>query len=231
MKQSKIVCIGAIILIIGIVAFLAIELAVAMAWEMEPYNYFFNKISDLGAPDVGMIKNRFVNSPLHTVFNIACMVLGVVFIFGFYCMNNYIKGPHKALSMIFLAIAGIGLTMIGVFPTSDHQGFTLHILFAGFAILGGSLAMITFGLSQMKVQMRKTGLCCVIFGVLNFVWTVLAKLSLNVGGMFERFAVYTIFAFGLVFSIFVLILYKKDTLLTKNSVPNTPTDSLTSPVE
>ncbi len=61
--STKRTIIGAVILILNPLLYLAIEAVTAAAWTQPPYSYSSNYISDLGVPGVDEFQGRTVHSP------------------------------------------------------------------------------------------------------------------------------------------------------------------------
>ncbi len=200
--RSRVVPFGALLLVLSVIGFLVVEFIVANAWQDPAYNYAYNNISDLGVETESIISGREVLSPMHQVFNWMCPAFGILFVIGFFCMNGLIQGQYKILSMSMIAIAGIGIAMIGFFPSVAGNEHIVHEIFAIMAIFGGSLGMIFFGVSQLKDEMAFFGRMSILLGIFNFVWIAFMKFyNFGYSGLFERLAIYSIFLFAVVLAI------------------------------
>jgi hypothetical membrane protein len=128
--------------ILSIQYFLA-QVVVARDWS-PPYSVSRNTISDLGNTRCGTYGDRFVCSPLHGVMNASFVVLGLAMTLGSLLMLRRFPGSRAArLGLAAMAISGIGVLMVGVFPENTIPA--LHGTGAGITFLVGNAALIVLG--------------------------------------------------------------------------------------
>lgn len=115
------------LLIIGSIQFL---LLVTIAETQYPgYNTGINTLSDLA--------DLPIYEPSATIFNITVFLLGLCLAVASYLIYKKFKAK---IFPALLAISGIGIMGVGIFP--GHTGGT-HVLFAMTSFIFGSLAVIT----------------------------------------------------------------------------------------
>lgn len=121
------------------------QLLVAAAWPV-PYNWAQNAISDLGNTVCGMYGTRYVCSPQHDWMNASFIVLGLTMIAGSTLIyHEFHKSMASAAGFTFMAVAGFGTIVVGLFP--ENTIGVLHILGALLPFGLGNVALILFGLS------------------------------------------------------------------------------------
>lgn len=122
---------GAFLFAAGVIALMGIITAEAL--YPEGYSTSANELSDLGAtapPD------SMIEEPSSTIFNTVMMVTGALVLAAALCIQI---GFRRFASPIFLALFGLGVLGVGVFP--GDQG-TIHTLFALTAFIAGGVAAI-----------------------------------------------------------------------------------------
>lgn len=78
--------------------------------------------------------------------NVSFVVLGVTMIAGSFLIRYAAQSTKsRSLGFAFLAIAGVGVVMVGVF--SENKAATLHALGAALPFLVGNVGVIVLGLS------------------------------------------------------------------------------------
>ena len=124
------------------IQFFIVQVVVASAWK-PPYSWRLNAISDLGARGCGQFDGRYVCSPLHGVMNASLILLGLSMIVGSVLL--YQEPGRSRVGFGMMALAGIGATLVGIFP--EDSIFWAHITGQDLAFLFGNIALITIGLS------------------------------------------------------------------------------------
>lgn len=125
--------------------FFGVMAITALAWT-KPYSLSANTISDLGNNLCGPYSGRYVCSPLHAWMNASLVILGLTMLAGailFY--YQLYKTRLKSLGFIFMAVAGIGTVLVGLFNENSAGG--LHTLGAGLPFLIGNSGLLLLGLS------------------------------------------------------------------------------------
>lgn len=141
--------IGGLLWIVGAIQFVIAMIVVQLAWT-TPYNLAENAISDLGAAHCAenAMGTSYVCSPLHVVFNVSIVLLGILIAAGVVgARSAFPPGRVARAGTIVLVIAGVGATMVGVFP-EDVQGVA-HSLGALLAFVGAAAALVLFGISMI----------------------------------------------------------------------------------
>ncbi len=129
------------------------------------YSTFKNEISDLGGTRP---PNSIIHQPSATIFNLTMMATGILILIATYFLLKHFK---KSLAVIPLAIFGLGILGVGIFP--GHVEFW-HGLFAMITFIFGGLACIT-ALKIVTGPYRFIGIFCGItslvfyFGAGNFI--------------------------------------------------------------
>jgi hypothetical membrane protein len=125
--------------------FIAEQIA-RLGWSGH-YSMTRDYISDLGA--VRCSVSGSVCSSLHWVMNGSFVLQGFLIFFGAVLVRRlFPAGWVYWIAMALLALAGLGVLVIGLFP--EDTSLRQHILGAAANFLGGSLAMIMLGLVMIR---------------------------------------------------------------------------------
>jgi hypothetical membrane protein len=103
---------------------------VAQAQMKVPYSRSDNTISVLGATD----------SPAHRLMNFSFLVLGVLIVAGALLLRPALRGRGARLAPPLLALAAIGVMIVGVFPRDLHP--LPHAVGVGAYLVGAALGLI-----------------------------------------------------------------------------------------
>jgi hypothetical membrane protein len=179
-----------------------VQAVVASAWT-TPYSLANNPISDLGSTTCGLFSGRYVCSPFHGLMNLAFIILGLSMVGG--SLLIYHEFEHELASLIgfgFMALAGIGAVLVGVFP--ENTVIWMHVLGATLAFLLGNLSLVILSFilplsPTMGWYTLASGL--VALGALGLFATH-NYFGLGIGGM-ERLATYPQTIWLIVFGIYV----------------------------
>lgn len=118
---------------------------IAAAWTNH-YSLINNTISDLGNTACGIYVDRFVCSPGYSWMNASFVILGATMIAGSTLIyQEFKKSAGSLIGFTFMALAGLGTILVGVFPENTVE--SLHILGATLAFLIGNLGLVILGLS------------------------------------------------------------------------------------
>lgn len=194
---------GATLLLLGPLVSWVAEFIAAAAWQDPHYAPFYNWVSHLGLTGPSQVAfGQVGNSPLGAVMNAGWVIYGVSLIVGALTAFDLRRGGRPIAIAIFAIIAGIGVSLVGLFQGSNanvanglinfHQFGAQGVIVAGniMAILVGA-AGARIGLSRVR---SRISLMLGIFGLVMFavfmadvftgwVWNI---------GMFERGAIYPI---------------------------------------
>ncbi len=179
-----------------------VQLIVAAAWQ-PPYSWLQNAISDLGNTACGPYGDRFVCSPLHPLMNVSFLVLGITMIIGSMLIyHEFRRSPQSAIGFSFMALAGFGTALVGLFP--ENTVSSLHILGAALPFLTGNIALLIFGgVLNMPQPLRfYTILSGVVALVALSLFLTHTYLGLGQGGM-ERVLAYPQTIWLIVFGLYM----------------------------
>jgi hypothetical membrane protein len=118
--------------------FLVAEQIARLGWS-GPYSMARDYISDLGS----------ARSPLLWVMNGSFVLQGFLIFFGTLLVRGFFPArPVYRFALFLLAVAGVGVLMVGLVP--EDADFRVHILGAVANFLGGNLAMMVLGAMRPK---------------------------------------------------------------------------------
>jgi hypothetical membrane protein len=160
--------------------------AVAAAAFRPHYSYARNFISDLGV----------AASPRAWVMNTAFCVQGTLF---FAAAFLYVRGVETRRARLFLGLAAanvLGNLLIAVFHSGPSPTAWVHATGAVLAIVGGNAAILA-GSSMIGGRHRAVSVALGAFGLLSFVFFVIASQNATPPGVWERCSVYSITAWEL----------------------------------
>jgi len=169
--------------------YFVVQLVVSLRWS-PAYSLGNDTISDLGNTACGRFNGRFVCSPLHTLMNASFMVLGVTMIAGSVLLRHALP-PTRArnLGFLFMAIAGFGVVVVGIFPENTVPA--LHGLGATLPFTIGNVGVIVLGLSlgpPRAIRLLSLTLGAIALAALTF-YASSHYLGLGEGGI-ERVVAY-----------------------------------------
>ena len=122
---------GAFLFAAGVIALMGIITAEAL--YPAGYSTAGNALSDLGAtppPD------SVVEQPSATIFNMVMIVAGALILAASFCVQ---RGFRSFAAAVFLALFGLGVLGVGLFPGDRGN---IHVLFALLAFIAGGVAAI-----------------------------------------------------------------------------------------
>jgi hypothetical membrane protein len=146
------------------------------------YSYSADVISDLGTAD----------SAARALMNASFVLQGVLIAAGALLLGPGLAGTGGRLARVLLVIAGLGVLLVGVFPSDGNA--TVHEVAAGAHLLGGGIGLIAlaYGLRPRSEALGTTVAVLGLVGVVSTVFFAAAVfLGLGEGGM-ERVAAYVI---------------------------------------
>jgi hypothetical membrane protein len=170
-----------------------VDQAIVQAATTRPYSLATNFISDLGSTACGpSVAGAHIDvcSPLHGLMNGTFIVVGLLHTIGAIATWRAWppRGPATA-GLVLLAIAGTGLTVVGLTPENVDLG--LHTLGALYGIVCLNVAMVVLGAALLHAA-RGLGvltLAAGIAGLAGFVLFIGPGSGVPVG-IAERIAVY-----------------------------------------
>jgi len=175
---------GFLLFFAGVLAFMGIITAEAL--YPEGYSTSGNAISDLGATEP---PDSRIEEPSATIFNSAMMAAGVLILVASFCIQ---RGHNRWAAPVLIALYGIGILGVGVFP-GDHG--TVHALFALLTFIAGGLAAVV----SLTILTPPFSYIAVILGLVALVTLLLyfvlgdssPMAGLGIGGV-ERWVAYPV---------------------------------------
>lgn len=108
------------------------------------YSWRDNTISDLGNTMCGSYGGRGVCSPWHTSFNVSLIILGLTMAAGALLITYQFRRSRLAqIGFGCLILAGIGTTLVGLFP--ENTVSFVHAFGATLPFLIGNIGLILIG--------------------------------------------------------------------------------------
>ena len=185
---------GAILWASSIQFFIA-QVIVAIGWTTS-YSLATRYISDLGntacAPyPAGSF--TYVCSPWHVGMNASFALLGVTMCAGAVLIaETFRAGVLRATGLGLIAVAGIGVFLVGLFP--ENENIAAHTLGAGLNFVCGNLGMVVLGVAGVEPRVRRGfDLLTASLGLSGLLgtWLFVSGLFLGIGqGGMERVAAY-----------------------------------------
>jgi hypothetical membrane protein len=177
---------GAVLWIVGVVEFVVAMAVVQLAWTNPSYSLTQNVISDLGAVHCGLQSGRDVCSPLHTVFNVSVVVVGILLIAGLWFAYSALpRGRWGQLGSGLLLVSGLGAIGVGLNP--EDVRLSLHLLSAALAFGGGNLALVAYGIAMRSdPRWRRLASLTLGLGVVGLAaFVLIAARAYDWGGVFS----------------------------------------------
>jgi hypothetical membrane protein len=142
-----------LILYVTTIQYFAVQLVVARQWR-PPYSLSRDTISDLGNTACGTWNARYVCSPFHNLMNASFVVLGITMTLGSVLISrSFAHGRASKAGFAAMAIAGLGVIMVGFFP--ENSVSALHGLGAAIPFVLGNASLIILALSlKMPAPLR-----------------------------------------------------------------------------
>ena len=190
-----------------------IQVVVALSFKMH-YSILHNTISDLGNTACRIYASRYVCSPLHVALNLSTVILGLFMTIGSILIYHEVRRNRGTLvGFSFLAIAGAGTILVGLFP--ENTTHNLHKIGALLPFLIGNIAILILGFAlaiplSLRIYTILTGI--ISLTALGF-YVNHIYLGLGIGGM-ERFVANPHSTWLIVFGLYFMI---KRSLERKNS--------------
>jgi type IV secretory pathway VirB2 component (pilin) len=211
MKEERVVTLSsrrrplsAAVAAFGPVVFLVCEAIAAFAWTAGTYGYGVNFISDLGTTVCGSyFSGRVMCSPLHGVMNFGLAAMGVAVALAVSLMAVAFPRRRRITTTVLGCLLAVGMLLVAVFHggvESVQNGMLIfHVLGAVVAIICGNTLGIIVGATSSRLGFpRWFKPVAVALGVIGIV--SLGGCLLFGSAVFERMAVYSIFAWLLVAS-------------------------------
>ncbi len=191
--RERAVGLGAIVWVLAVQFFIA-QIVVQSAWT-TPFSLTQNFISDLGnttcapyPPDSEM----YVCSPWHFWMNASFILLGLIILVGGALVSKvFPRGRIRIVGLVLLALAGVGIMAVGLFP--EDVNIAYHRLGAAAHFVLGNLAMVALGIALVQGRRPTLAVFSIVSGVVGLLATALFitnhYLGMGIGSM-ERLAAY-----------------------------------------
>lgn len=187
--------------ILGTLQFFTLHLIVQSAWP-QPYSWWLNYISDLGAVHCGPILAHVVCSPLHSAMNVAFVLQGICLFAGARLTPQAWKETSGELWPVMIMITGASDVVVGLVP--EDVNLILHSIGALPIFILGNIALVTAGRSHSTRGapfVRRSALVLGVSGLIGFALTVVAMAwptgPIGVGGA-ERLTVFPLQLWALI---------------------------------
>jgi hypothetical membrane protein len=173
-----------------------------MMWPTH-YSILSNTISDLGNTACGIYSGRYVCSPQHVWMNISFIVLGITMAAGSSLIYyEFRKTKASGLGFDFMALAGLGTIMVGVF--AENTIASLHEIGAALPFVIGNLALLVLAVALDIPRYLK--IYTVLSGVISLAAFALfithTYLGIGIGGM-ERLAAHPLTIWLIIFGLYI----------------------------
>jgi len=194
---------GALLILLGpLVSWLA-EFVTAAAWQDPPYSPLYNWVSHLGL--TGPAQTAFgqvANSPLGAVMDTGWVIYGILLIVGAFLVFDPRKGTRPIVIVILAVLAGVGVSLVGIFQGSNanvHNGLiAFHTVGAQGVMLAGNIMAIVVGAGGDRTGLtRSRSIASITLGTAGLIAFPLFMADVFTGwmwnvGMFERAVIYPI---------------------------------------
>jgi hypothetical membrane protein len=138
--------------------FFVVETVAQLRWPGQ-YSRVDDVISDLGT----------ALSPARTLMNLSFVVQGALIIGGALLLGPALRGRAARVAQVLLTVAGLGVLLVGVFP-SDGIG-TLHAIGAVAHFVGGGVGLIALAYA-VRPRSEALGTTLALLGLVGTALTV-----------------------------------------------------------
>jgi hypothetical membrane protein len=130
--------VGAALIGIGVVQFV-LAMAVVQT-RYSGYSLLTNYVSDLGNTST---------SPLHGVFNVSIIVLGILVFLGIgLAWSGFPRGGARALGLLLLLVASLAAVLVGIFPENVNP--SVHDLVSFLVFVPGGLGLVIIAIPMRR---------------------------------------------------------------------------------
>ena len=194
---------GALLLLLGPLVAWAAELITAAAWQEPAYSPLHNWVSHLGL--TGPAQTAFGqvgNSPLGAVMDAGWVTYGVLLIVGAFLVFDLRQGTRPLLLVGFAVVAGVGVSLVGIFQGSNENVanglIVFHTVGAQGVMLAGNVMAILVGANGNRIGLgRGRSVASIALGIMGLIMFPVFMADVFTGwmwniGMFERGVIYPI---------------------------------------
>jgi hypothetical membrane protein len=133
------------VLYLASIQYFAAQWLAALFW-LPPYSVSRDTISDLGNTACGTWNGHYVCSPLHGLMNGSFIMLGITMTLGSALIfRHFASGTAAAAGLGAMAVSGLGVVMVGLFPENSVP--VLHGLGAAAPFVLGNVSLVLLGLA------------------------------------------------------------------------------------
>jgi len=195
--------IGALLIFVGPLISWIAEFVTAAAWQDPHYSPLYNWVSHLGLTGPSQVAfNQVGYSPLGAVMDTGWVLYGVLLIAGAFLTFDLGKGFRPILIVALSTIAGIGVSLVGIFQGSNANVanglIAFHTFGAQGVMIAGNLMAIAVGVAGARAGLtRGRAVASTVLGIAGLVGFAVFMVDVFSGwmwniGLFERSAIYPI---------------------------------------
>jgi len=194
---------GALLILLGPLVSWVAEFITAAAWQDPPYSPLYNWVSHLGL--TGPPQTAFgqvANSPLGAVMDAGWVIYGSLLIIGAFLVFDPRKGTRPIVIMILAVLAGVGVSLVGLFQGSndnaDNGLIAFHTVGAQGVMLAGNIMAIVVGAGGTRIGLTSgRSIASITLGTVGLIAFPLFMTDVFTGwmwniGLFERAVIYPI---------------------------------------
>lgn len=201
---------GAAVLVLNAVQWVASEAVAASAWATPVYSYATNYISDLGVTDCGTkFQDRTICSPDHALMNTSFIVQGILFAAGVILLAvPLLTGRVRRVVIALAGAHAVGFLLVGLFHGSANgpsYSLGLHVGGASVAILCANTIVIMAGSLKGLQLPRAYRVFSIAVGALGLLSEAGVGASASTAGLFERGGVYSWLLWSVVTGVSLLV--------------------------
>jgi uncharacterized membrane protein (UPF0136 family) len=216
---------GAALLLIGPLVSWVAEFITAAAWQHPHYAPLYNWVSHLGLTGPRQVAfGQVGNSPLGAVMDTGWVLYGVSLIVGTVLTFDVRRGGRAIAIVVVGIIAGVGVSLVGIFQGSNANVanglINFHQFGAQGVIVAGNVMAILVGAAASRIGLTRTrGTVSVVLGIFGLVMFVVFMVDVFTGwafniGMFERGAIYPIMIGHVLLGTALLAAFRRNLALT-----------------
>ncbi|MFD3585824.1 DUF998 domain-containing protein [Streptomyces sp. NPDC058683] len=179
------------------------EFITAGAWQDPPYSPLYDWVSHLGL--TGPPQTAFgqvANSALGAVMDTGWVIYGTLLIIGTFLLFDPRKGARPIRIMILAVLAGVGVSLVGIFQGSNANVgkglIAFHAFGAQGVMLAGTIMAIAVGAGGTRIGLtRGRSIASTALGTAGLIAFPLFMTDVFTGwmwniGLFERAVIYPI---------------------------------------
>lgn len=195
---------GGVLLLLAALYFVGEAWAIA-GWEGRPYRWTVDAISELGVPETRHWAGEAFRATHHAVMNATFIGSGVRVLLVGATLAPFVPRRGRRTVLALVAAYGLGLVVVGIFPTGlPSLRTSLHGVGAALALLGGSALLVALTAS-LWVRYRRLALVTLVLAAASVAGNVCAVLQIGGFGLVERVSVYAVVAWQVLVGVLILL--------------------------